>query len=544
MKTHLNKSKDKNYLSDYTKSDSTHGNSFIQDNRSNAVYQRKLIDTFQRKRKSEPVADLRTIRSNTSVLPDKLKSGIENLSGYTMDDVKVHYNSPKPAQLRAHAYAQGTDIHLGPGQEKHLPHEAWHVVQQKQGRVKPTMQFWKRSGNPDHVNASEKKGVQINDDAGLEREADVMGTKATQLMRNANFVNQNSLINKSVNTSSIQRKKGDYKDLWEKDEEKARNIIRKSWGEYLTQTEEFEERLGIALFNDVRAERGADLFIEKIDEKYNENGSNLIYYSDQQKSEAGSIANKNIGLRKKQGNLREKMFMVYTAIASGKLAYEVAKAEEGHVIPVIVDEGEERVDYMCLKKNVLKRRKSTVEQDRKSNKMADAPENYMTAKELEDRRIGLSPFEKALRGKEDKAFIKGQHFYIIDEENDKLYDDRRNEKVTFANYKMERLTPFKGGMSGTTDGYFRVAEILGISKANKELIRLAALGQMLTNNDHSYHEIMHKAKTKGGLDDYQDELPIGYTTLSPIPENEILVLAGFDQFPGDSIIEEHLTNYE
>ena len=45
-----------------------------------------------------------------------------------MDDVNVHYNSNKPAQLQAHAYAQGTDIHLGPGQEKHLPHEAWHVV--------------------------------------------------------------------------------------------------------------------------------------------------------------------------------------------------------------------------------------------------------------------------------------------------------------------------------------------------------------------------------------------------------------------------------
>jgi len=50
----------------------------------------------------------------------------------------VHYNSDKPAQLQAHAYAQGTDIHLASGQEKHLPHEAWHVVQQKQGRVKPT----------------------------------------------------------------------------------------------------------------------------------------------------------------------------------------------------------------------------------------------------------------------------------------------------------------------------------------------------------------------------------------------------------------------
>lgn len=96
-------------------------------------------------------------------LPPNLQNGIEGLSGIDMSDTKVHYNSSKPAQLQAHAYAQGTDIHLGPGQEQHLPHEAWHVVQQKQGRVKPTMQM---------------KKVNVNDDVGLEKEADVMGQRA------------------------------------------------------------------------------------------------------------------------------------------------------------------------------------------------------------------------------------------------------------------------------------------------------------------------------------------------------------------------------
>jgi hypothetical protein len=103
-------------------------------------------------------------KANNTGLPDNLKSGVENLSGYAMDDVKVHYNSSEPAGMQAHAYAQGTDIHIGPGQEKHLPHEAWHVVQQKQGRVKATMQM--------------KGKVNINDDTGLETEADVMGAKA------------------------------------------------------------------------------------------------------------------------------------------------------------------------------------------------------------------------------------------------------------------------------------------------------------------------------------------------------------------------------
>ncbi len=106
------------------------------------------------------------VSPNKTGLPDNLKSGIESLSGMSMDHVKVHYNSAKPAQLAAHAYAQGADIHVGPGQEKHVPHEAWHVVQQAQGRVKPTTQF--------------KQEVPLNDEVGLENEADLMGAKSLQ----------------------------------------------------------------------------------------------------------------------------------------------------------------------------------------------------------------------------------------------------------------------------------------------------------------------------------------------------------------------------
>src|SRR4051794_40837264 len=97
-------------------------------------------------------------------LPAGLKAGVEQLSGIAMDDVRVHRNSAEPARLGADAYARGSDIHLGPGQERHLPHEAWHVVQQKQGRGRPTMQL--------------KGAVAINDESGLESEADAMGAKA------------------------------------------------------------------------------------------------------------------------------------------------------------------------------------------------------------------------------------------------------------------------------------------------------------------------------------------------------------------------------
>jgi hypothetical protein len=99
-----------------------------------------------------------------TTLPQRLKVGIEQLSGLSMDDVKVHRNSSSPGQFQAHAYTLGTDIHLASGQERHLPHEAWHVVQQKQGRVMPT-----------DVRA---KDILLNDDPNLESEADQMGAKA------------------------------------------------------------------------------------------------------------------------------------------------------------------------------------------------------------------------------------------------------------------------------------------------------------------------------------------------------------------------------
>ncbi|ACL76323.1 eCIS core domain-containing protein [Ruminiclostridium cellulolyticum] len=100
---------------------------------------------------------------NKTGLSDNLKAGVEKLSGLSMDDVRVHYNSGKPERLGALAYTQGTDIYVSPGQEKHIPHEVWHVVQQVQGRVKPTIHMY---------------GAAVNDDAGLEREASEMGKKA------------------------------------------------------------------------------------------------------------------------------------------------------------------------------------------------------------------------------------------------------------------------------------------------------------------------------------------------------------------------------
>lgn len=77
-------------------------------------------------------------RPNKTGIPNHMKDKFEEHSGFSFDHVKVHYNSPKPAQFQALAYTQGTDVYIGPGQEKHLNHELGHVVQQMQGIVHPT----------------------------------------------------------------------------------------------------------------------------------------------------------------------------------------------------------------------------------------------------------------------------------------------------------------------------------------------------------------------------------------------------------------------
>ncbi len=125
-------------------------------------------EELQMKAAAAPVAQLEEAAAGggSGGLPAGLSRGIQSLSGVSVDDVQVHYNSSQPADMGALAYAQGRDIHVAPGQEATLPHEAWHIVQQAQGRVQPTRQM--------------KDGAAINDDPALEREADVMGAKALQ----------------------------------------------------------------------------------------------------------------------------------------------------------------------------------------------------------------------------------------------------------------------------------------------------------------------------------------------------------------------------
>lgn len=102
---------------------------------------------------------------NSAALPSDLATNITQLSGVDVSDVRVHTQSGRPQSIGAEAFAEGNQIHLGTGAQAHLPHEAWHVVQQKQGRVSATRQH-------------RASGAAVNDDPALEREADEMGARA------------------------------------------------------------------------------------------------------------------------------------------------------------------------------------------------------------------------------------------------------------------------------------------------------------------------------------------------------------------------------
>ena len=122
---------------------------------------------FKQKEKTE---------ENRTGIPLQLKRRMEEHTGLSFQDVQVHYNSEQPGKINALAYTQGTQVYLAPGEEKHLPHELGHVVQQKQGIVKADTRY--------------PGGVCMNTDPRLEREADQIGARGnlpTQTERTERF---------------------------------------------------------------------------------------------------------------------------------------------------------------------------------------------------------------------------------------------------------------------------------------------------------------------------------------------------------------------
>lgn len=96
-------------------------------------------------------------QKNSTGIPPEMKIRMENLHGFSLDNVRVYYNSSYPSTVDAVALAEGLNIYLAPGQESYLSHELRHIIQQSERLVEPTL---------------EQNGVLINDDEKLEKEAE------------------------------------------------------------------------------------------------------------------------------------------------------------------------------------------------------------------------------------------------------------------------------------------------------------------------------------------------------------------------------------
>jgi hypothetical protein len=123
-------------------------------------------------KETQPGASISRPIQRKGKMPENVQTQMESALGSDFSDVNIHVGSKAP-EVGALAYAQGNDIHFAPGQynpdsaagQQLLGHELTHVVQQRQGRVKPTMDIG---------------GMPVNDDPSLEKEADRMGAKAAQ----------------------------------------------------------------------------------------------------------------------------------------------------------------------------------------------------------------------------------------------------------------------------------------------------------------------------------------------------------------------------
>ncbi len=96
-------------------------------------------------------------------LPSHIRAHHEAASGVSLHDAQVFRNSPLPERWSAEALTFRNRVFLGPGKERHLAHEAWHVVQQKRNAVHAEFRIGETG---------------VNTSARFENEADRMGARA------------------------------------------------------------------------------------------------------------------------------------------------------------------------------------------------------------------------------------------------------------------------------------------------------------------------------------------------------------------------------
>lgn len=426
--------------------------------------------------------------------------------------------------MGAQAYAMGEHVAFGRSPDLHTAaHEAAHVVQQRAGV---------------HL----KGGVGQEGDS-YERHADAVADKVVAGESAEELLSTMAPAGGGAAGEGAVQRKLEFASHHAIAPDAAKKAVKADQAAYTQYAEEFELKLGAGLHQHAQAQAGANAMLGRMQAAMTRAGmtkeTQHNAFGEAQAKESpdlGVVLVKDVQAALDGGNLREKMGMVYHArfkIAEALDTLRSSKDDDAQ--DMIGDElksdkmGKAIEAQKANKKGhasyaILERRNSVNNQKRGMN---PTPQTELSEDQLSRENVPLSEREKAAAtpgtsGTRD--FAPGRQFYVIPP------DVRKREQ--------DDLRRVVAGLSGSTDMYFHIAKHLKMPEGERKQLRLAALGQMLVNRDHSYHEIMHEAKTQGELADYPDELPLGYTQLAPLDANGILTTAGVADFPGDAQIRE------
>jgi hypothetical protein len=512
---------------------------------------------------------LRASQSGGSHLPSTVRRAIEPKLGADLGSVKVHTDRTA-AQLNrdlgAKAFTHGNHIYYGaghtPNDVKLTAHEAVHTVQQ--GGVKAKRIQTKLKVGP------------ANDR--YEQEADNI---AEQVMRKGNVPADGDEAQKTPQVQRIQRqplgviqrfslnpakwtKKGREKaEAKDKAKREQQEKQKADTGELLSLSSVFERNLGKYLFNHPRAQAASTTMatkmvaalIPEMDEKNKEHQAEIAKtFGKDAKKYAGNVGTEfsDVWAALKQGNVREKMTAVYNAMFGSfkelmqrlmsESAWDEAKTRG-------MDPRKLKIRKRQLKLNPMAKdpyRKPRAFLDRKKVKtfefsmdmLKSETRNLKAGSKVTDRKAGEldeGPFKTGLSERERKFMFPDKqpdedisNETLTWEEGGSTWDMKKNHKWV-KNLTETLKMPVMAGPSGTAQRFFQVYEWLGKPLDAKDL-RLALLGWMLVENDHSFHEIAQMG-VEYGLP--YSPGPAAYRKLEPLTEAEIRKNVNRDsKYPG------------
>ena len=328
--------------------------------------------------------------------------------------------------------------------------------------------------------------------------------------------------------------------------------------EYMQEAEDFERRLGVYAYHHAKSRSAADAALGKMKDYLLQGAGadNAMYkqamagaFGRQDPKSAGQVGQVFDAVEKvfSQGNLREKMTAYYNSSLSSFKVFTTDLVNES----AWGKAGSEGLDVKGLKERKSWRDSSKRRvlgwAERQIRGRNDALGKDLFAKDISEFSKGgqdrdkLGPMARVWQGKTSERTVGdlGQ-MPLSGREKASMFGSRATDDLTDeplpwiegkTNYTVKTKSgwykqihdklgmPVVAGPSGTTDRLFDTFKWLKVSSPPADF-RLALLGWMLTSQDHSFHEIMSMAATKGVNLPYVPG-PAAYHSVAPLPLPEL-----------------------